>query len=825
MMGGAWLSKSVADPLEAHGIVLLSNMPPIVLVCVDWCEIRNGAFDAWRKSLAEAAGTDPSRVLLTTIHQHDAPVADLDAEQLLRHHQRPGTVCDPAFHQQAVDRVVRALRASLPKARRVTHFGMGQSVVDKVASNRRYVLPDGSIRFDRMSRSTEPSSINADEDLTDPWLKILSFWENTAAADQPEQLQPVAGISLYAVHPMSYYGKGDISADFPGLARRRFQKETPGTFQMYATGCAGNVVAGKYNDGSNAARLELADRLFQAMTKAWQQTHTLPLQEITFRSVPIRFQPRADPGFSPDQLEEKLRTSPDRFTQCLAAMGLAWRNRLDAGHVVELPCIDLGRAAFLVLPGEAYVEYQLLAQRMRSDDFLLVAGYGEAGTGYIPTEKHIQQKDSNLGDWWWVAPGSEGQLNLAIRSALGLPLPGQPPWRDNLPIVLTKRTLYRKHPQPGVASLVSMFETGPAGQRIEVQALEKESDVPDQPKIRFSSDAGQTWNDFQDLPPTMQHYAGVPVWEGGWTKCWDPDQNQLVELWLRQIQQGAFYHCFTYSRFSRDAGRTWSTPRQLTYERGPRFDPLRPLDPEFIQHNQAYFGTNIFRLKDGTLFTVTAHTHAPSDPLKNQRPWRLGSVPFRGTWDSSLRDYHWQAGTIIEISPDLSSRGLMEPAACQLDDGRLLVVYRGSDTPTSPGRKWFSISTDEGRSLSQPQPWTYDDGTPFLSPSAIHLFLRHSVTGKLYWFGNIATRLPQGNEPRYPLVIAEVDQQTATLRRATLTAMDDRMPWEHPQLQLSNFSILENPRTHDWDIWLTRYFEDPSHVFSADTYHYLVRPR
>ncbi|MBY0589092.1 hypothetical protein K2X85_18105 [bacterium] len=56
MMGGAWLSRSIADPLEATGLVLLGDDLPIVIVSVDWCEIRNDAWDDWQRELALAAG-------------------------------------------------------------------------------------------------------------------------------------------------------------------------------------------------------------------------------------------------------------------------------------------------------------------------------------------------------------------------------------------------------------------------------------------------------------------------------------------------------------------------------------------------------------------------------------------------------------------------------------------------------------------------------------------------------------------------------------------------------------------------------------------------
>ena len=50
-------ARSITDPLSARGIVLLSEDQPIVLCAVDWIGIGNGAHDAWREALAEAAGT------------------------------------------------------------------------------------------------------------------------------------------------------------------------------------------------------------------------------------------------------------------------------------------------------------------------------------------------------------------------------------------------------------------------------------------------------------------------------------------------------------------------------------------------------------------------------------------------------------------------------------------------------------------------------------------------------------------------------------------------------------------------------------------------
>lgn len=412
MMGGSWLSKSIADPLEAHGFVLSGAGDPVVFVSVDWCEIRNDAYQRWQMVLANEAKTTPERVLITTVHQHDAPVADLEAERLLRARKLTGTICDPEFHERAVQSAAKALRESLHSAQPVTEIGMGQARVEKIASNRRYQTPGGPVRFDRTSSTRNPAAIAADEGLIDPWLKTISFWNGDS---------PLAAVSFYAVHPMSYYGAGEVSADFPGIARRRRQSETPGVKQIYCSGCSGNITAGKYNSGARTNRTLLADRLYSAMVTAWNKTKRQPVSQFDFRVTPLRLEPRTNSGFSVAELEARLNPSTKPFQQCLAAMGLSWRKRVDSGRPIEIPLLDLGVAKLLLLPGESYVEFQLAAQSMRPNSFVCVAGYGDGATGYIPTEKHIVEGDSNLDDWCWVAPGSEARLMDAIQAVLNVP--------------------------------------------------------------------------------------------------------------------------------------------------------------------------------------------------------------------------------------------------------------------------------------------------------------------------------------------------------------------------------------------------------------------
>ncbi len=404
-------SKRIVDPLFAHGFVLQGAGKSIVFVAVDWCEIRNGAYDRWRDTLGKAAGTTRERVLVCSLHQHDAPVTDTGAGRLLAGVGLDGELFDMQFHERAIARVAEAMRESLKQPRAVSQLGIGQARVERVASNRRVQLADGRVSFGRGSRSGASKSLaEAPEGLIDPFVKTLSLWDGD---------KPVMALSVYAVHPMSYYGQGGVSADFVGMARDRRRRDDAGVHQIYASGCSGDVTAGRYNDGSPANRPLLADRLYQGMKAAWEKTRRYPLKDVAFRNAPLELEFREGERFTAAALEQRLKDKklPIR-DRILAAMSLSSRRRVDAGEKIDMPCLDFGPAQLVLAPGESFVGYQLLAQRLRPDSFVACVGYGECWPGYIPTKAAF---DDHFEDVWrWVAPGAEARMESALRAALGV---------------------------------------------------------------------------------------------------------------------------------------------------------------------------------------------------------------------------------------------------------------------------------------------------------------------------------------------------------------------------------------------------------------------
>ena len=402
---------AVAMSLRAQGIVLLGSDQPIVLCAVDWIGIANDGYTQWRLSIAAAVGTDPHRVSVHTLHQHDAPICDLSAEAILAQRGLSGLLFDVKFVQQTISRVATAAAAAKQDATTVTHVGIGQAAVEKVASNRRILGPNGKVRATRYTACTDPELRAEPEGVIDPQLKTISFWNED---------KPTVVLTFFATHPQSYYRRGVANPDFPGMARFLRQVTLNGLPHVHFNGAGGNIGAGKYNDGAPENRQLLAQRMANGMAAAWQASQRYPITsgDVEWRSRGIAIEPA--PHLDEEKLlailDDEAKTDVERG---IAATNLAWLRRCQHNETVDVSCLKIGNASILHLPGEAVVEYQLAAQQMRPDQFVAVAAYGDYGTGYICLEEHYDQGGYEASPRASrVSPRTEHILKQAIRDVL-----------------------------------------------------------------------------------------------------------------------------------------------------------------------------------------------------------------------------------------------------------------------------------------------------------------------------------------------------------------------------------------------------------------------
>ncbi len=375
--------RAVVAPLRAKGVVLISGETTVVMCAVDWIGIGNDGHRRFREAVAEAAGTTANRVVIHTLHQHDAPRCDFSVEALLAERGLGGRIFDVAFARQVIRRLAEAVRSAARSAQPVTHVGRGQACVEKVASNRRILGGDGKVRVMRYTACADEKVRAEPEGVIDPSLKCISFWSHETV---------LAVLTYYATHPQSYYRTGKANPDFPGMARQLREFALNGVKHVHFNGAGGNIGAGKYNDGSPKHRHQLTARLAAGMAQAWENSVKRPLSptEICWEVVPVVLP--AAPHLKESTLREALDDAQRPESERIAAAGnLAWLKRCQARDTIDVGCLRLGDIRILHLPGEAVVEYQLAAAGMRPDLFVAVAAYGDYGPGYICLGAHYQQ--------------------------------------------------------------------------------------------------------------------------------------------------------------------------------------------------------------------------------------------------------------------------------------------------------------------------------------------------------------------------------------------------------------------------------------------------
>ena len=187
----------------------------------------------------------------------------------------------------------------------------------------------------------------------------------------------------------------------------------------------------------------------------------------------------------------------------------------------------------------------------------------------------------------------------------------------------------------------------------------------------------------------------------------------------------------------------------------------------------------------------------------------------------------WRVGEPIIADLERSSRGFSECSPVELRDGRLAALCRGSNAgmPDAPGYKWLVFSEDGGETWSPPAPLTCTDGQPIESSATGCACFRSIKNGRLYFAGNLCApgEHANGNWPRSPLYIAELQEEPFALKRDTLTIIDERGPDDSPQTQISNFRYYQDRTNGDFVAFATRFGEnDPKDWKRADYYRYRI---
>lgn len=344
-------------------------------------------------------------------------------------------------------------------------------------------------------------------------------------------------------------------------------------------------------------------------------------------------------------------------------------------------------------------------------------------------------------------------------------------------------------------------------------------------KSLASDDGGRTWqqsatktanivsNNDDRLTPTTSLYDPNTNFYVTFLNVLDNGKNSVTRM-MKEPTEGSKQYYLRY-RVSADNGKTWLFEKPV-FQDGAAYSQNKSFRGIIKGQNAIYVGD----LGSVPIVTKSGKILLPTETTLSDNHGGLlnlggGSsymdvLVLNGTWNQD-GTISWQASERVKGDPRQTTRGLMEPTITELNDGRILMVMRGSNEGkfnrglNIPGYKWSSISSDGGLSWSQPAPMTYDDGTPFYSPSSMSVLFRHS-SGRHFWVGNITSDNPRGNYPRYPLVMGEINESTGKLIRSSVITLDSIKPSDRDkgEVDISHVTMIEDRENKNIIITYTR---------------------
>lgn len=400
------VAKAIGERLSAHGVILEEDgEAPMVLCALDWAELSNHEHLRWRESLAKAAGTEADRVTIHCVHNHDSPWPDEEAQALLDQHGMPDLIMQREWCHQVRESVAGSVAEAVKRLEVVDQVRFGKALVQELASNRRPLGEDGKVVGVRWTQCREANIRALPEGDIDPWLWTVSFWQRG---------KKLVVLHYYTIHPTSYDGTGIVTNDFVGIARDRLIAEE-GVPHIYFTGCAGNITAGKYNDGVQNNRELFTKKIYDAMKAADAGASDAGVPKLDWRTCEIRLPKRSD--VTDAELMERIRNEEYPKKASRAALELVYRQRVDS-LPVTISALHFGNEAILLhLPGEAFIEYQLYAQNLRPGTWIGTAAYGDLGPGYICMENSFEEGGYEPTDSF-CAPESEKEMKRGIEAII-----------------------------------------------------------------------------------------------------------------------------------------------------------------------------------------------------------------------------------------------------------------------------------------------------------------------------------------------------------------------------------------------------------------------
>ncbi|MCC7299940.1 MAG: hypothetical protein IT583_02545 [Verrucomicrobia bacterium] len=403
------VNKKIDTPIFIRGIVIDDGYSRTVIASCDFIYIWGQSWFDWRKAIADAAGTSEDRVFLHSIHQHDSMRIAPQWNEFYRKFGKEAV--SEEYCRKTMEKLRQAVTAAVNgKWQGVTRLMTAENRLSGLASSRRILDENGKWIASRVSMCNDPKLNDLPVGTIDPLLRTIAF--------AGEDGKIIAAMHFYTTHPMAAYRREMVSQDVPGVALDYAEKEFgKGVFNMYLTGCGGDITFGKYYLGDKEKSLEvLGGKLGKGIVYNLQKADEKPMGKLSFSSA--EFEIPLNPEITEEAMLKRAENGVDGNPDLGGISRLIIVRNWQKWKKCSVSRLSIGTDVHLLsLPSEVCVEYQLYAQSLVPEKFLACAAYGNGTYHYIPTAKMFSEggyePNSSI-----TTPEIESRLKQAIYTVL-----------------------------------------------------------------------------------------------------------------------------------------------------------------------------------------------------------------------------------------------------------------------------------------------------------------------------------------------------------------------------------------------------------------------
>lgn len=383
-------ADGVLDPIEVIALALSVGEKTILLITIDHNGIKMDVVDAYKDLITKRTGIPKEAIVISSTHSHNAPtiVTNSDNELVREYFDFVG--------KKMADAAQFAIEDLKP-----SKVGYKVGNAPNIAFVRRFRMKDGKVR-------TNPGIGNPDilapiGDV-DERVNILRFDRENAES---------IVLMNFGNHP-DVVGGSKISADWPGIARRRLEEVLPNTKGIFINGAQGdvnhvnvNAKDGELNDlendfddvlrGYGHAR-HMANVVVGAVLQVYDKVNYIDANEIKYIEKTIEVPAnKANPEDLPlahkyVELHEAGKDDEIPFeameltTVVAESLRMVRLENVPDTFGMKMTGIKLGNIGFISIPGEGFTFIGRELKKAEGWDMVLPLILSNGSEGYFPTQ-------------------------------------------------------------------------------------------------------------------------------------------------------------------------------------------------------------------------------------------------------------------------------------------------------------------------------------------------------------------------------------------------------------------------------------------------------